>query len=217
MKMRIYLLLFIIVASYGFVHSNDQASKPQETFVLSKKQSKKIKGMSKDALKEHLGESTRNAFHAITELSSTVGSLQLLLADQKIAPEKKQIEVENSDKTLLQASFAVHRKAGNFQVLVASMQKRFSHIIEKLVDNQAPFKKASKDLLSGAYKLMMQVDQDLKKQVSSNKMLCSTLKQEAKSDSSVLMKQIDQSCESLTLNLNNLLNKLNTHECLKQV
>ena len=187
----------------------------EKSFVLSNAQTKKIKGMSKDALKERLGESTRDAFHNTTELSKGVGSLQMMFARKKKLEEDSE-EKAVFDASLLQASLKVHEKVGSFQVELATLQKRFSHIIENLVDNQAPFKKAGKGSLQGAYKVMMQVDQDLKKQVDGCSNLVKQMKQEKASSRLSVMKRIDQSCESYNSFLKQLHVTLDRHECLKK-
>jgi hypothetical protein len=113
-------------------------------FVIVPKQKKQ----SSSVLKETIGKTTKQAFECTTNMGQYVGNVQNSLSDaQQKVVQQKTIEQEQL-KNMLNVSSLCNRTLGGIQHELAQMQKKCTTIVEKLIDNEPPFKKASKATLS---------------------------------------------------------------------
>lgn len=125
-------LLLALVLYVGSIHllASDQ------TFIV-KQEDKKLTKHSANTLKEMLGEMTRDLFKQTISLHKQLGLFHVAL-DQK------------------KDTGSLHKILGSWQVEVAQLQNHCSDILEKLIDNQKPFKKATKQELQAAYTSMQE-------------------------------------------------------------
>jgi hypothetical protein len=140
---------FIIVSCASYLCASDsariksaqpvgqQVKDATQAFVLndSVKENKKY---SKNELKENIGHITRDVFHITTHLERVLGAIQVSLAEQQ------------SDVTPI----STRKNMGLFYQQLSVLQDVCSDVIEKLVDNQRPFKKAGRQELQEAYSVL---------------------------------------------------------------
>jgi len=133
-------------------------------FVLDTKKTKNQR-LSKNALKEKLGQETKTAFHAVARLEHQLGMVQVEYGKiQAQLAEKKDLMTLQG---VLREGSLLNRRLGTLQLELSSLQQLFSRIAEKLVDNQMPFKKADHGVLHDAVSVMQHVGQEVERQVSS--------------------------------------------------
>ncbi len=130
MKLFGYVLL---MSFSGSVLLSAKTNQSVQEFVIAPRTTLKKK-MSSAALKEQIGQLTKRAFNQTTELVHGLGDLGCCLSG------RQQQTTELNNKDIAACTFAV----GTMQKDIASLQKKYSSIVEKLVENDKPFKKASK-------------------------------------------------------------------------
>ncbi|MCK4651229.1 hypothetical protein KAT08_03605 [Candidatus Babeliales bacterium] len=122
MKKFNLILFFVIV----FISYELHLETKDENFIISK--NKKTKKLSKNRLKEKIGENVKKLLYNFVELNKRVGKLQQ--------------EVSEIEKHMFEKA-------------------------EQLVDNKKPFKKAGKNDLADALKIMLDVNSELLVQLNS--------------------------------------------------
>ena len=136
------------------------AQQPTQSFIIQQPESKKKQ--STNELKEKLGEATEGAFDSTTHVTENLGKLQTALADQH--------------KTFGLGVFEVHSALGRVQQTVAHIQRICSSMVKKLIDNEAPFKKARRPVLEKALSTLTLVRTDLSRVVQNLTMWCGKVK-----------------------------------------
>ena len=124
----------------------------------------KTKKLSVDALKENIGQATKTLFQTTTSMNKNLGSLHI-----DIAQAQTVFMHTNNHKfapTVLEQTTKITKTFGVLQIELASLQSKFSDIIEKLIENQAPFNKASRADLEGALSIIQTVDKELGNNIS---------------------------------------------------
>ncbi len=165
------------------------------TFIV-KSDEKKLNKHSANTLKEMLGETARDLFKHSISLSKQLGHFHVAIASKK-------------------ETARLHQELGTWQVEVASLQQHCSEVLEKLIENQKPFKKASKQELQGAYKRMQEALS-----------LVGTLLTQIKTEQSKLEVKQDKSFDDLVNGVvlsvqicvtqtKSVQTSFNTHSCLK--
>ncbi|MFH1832086.1 MAG: hypothetical protein ABH827_04785, partial [bacterium] len=167
---------------------------------VSKSERKKQKNLSKGTLKENIGQETRDAFHISTQLGKETGLVLVNLPAGEVAG-------------------AICKPVGNFQIQLASVQNSFSKIIETLVDDAKPFKKAKRRDLCSAYECMKNVNQSLNKQLQDLRAIQKNValvsgKQEAVAG---CVKKISDDMQRCVTSLKMLNNNISAQVCLKTV
>jgi len=113
------------------------ASPQEANLFIVKPDEKKLNKHSANTLKEMLGESARDTFKRSISLSKQLGQFHVALAAKKEAG-------------------TLHQELGTWQIEIASLQQHCSEVLEKLIENQKPFKKATKQELQVAYTSMQE-------------------------------------------------------------
>lgn len=133
-------LYLALVVSSTTVSAADQ-------FVLSKP-THQDKKLSKNELKESIGQEIRDAFNVSTNINKQSGLCQIAMS--------------KVDETAYKNIMPLQKTLGELSVELSAVQQKFSHLIERLVDNQKPFKKASHHSLEDAYHILQDVSHGLK-------------------------------------------------------
>ena len=185
-------IVFVSFACLAFFQ--DVTCDVSQNFILTKKARKKVKKMSKNALKENIGQAARDAFYVTTNMVQQIGLAQISFAqvgDKFLIGQEPEKDVKDTlesdspklamqaknkskqahgkkvglDKKLLSITSAVQKNIGYVHIGISQVQKKLSGIIEKLIDNRKPFKKASRAELTRVYKLLVNTYGDLKTRV----------------------------------------------------
>lgn len=135
--MKFMKLFMIGVSMIGLHHAH------ASEFVISKKTPAVTPKSSTNTLKEQLGNQAKDAFHASRSLTKHIGKSTVLLTDLH---DKKYAHVTSSSNLGL-----IHKQKGTLLVCLTRLQKKFSLTLECLLDNKAPFKRASKNDLCAAH------------------------------------------------------------------
>ena len=146
MKLKMLLSLFFV---FGIAVAQDS-----EQFIIKK--NNRVKSMSKNQLKEEIGNITRQAFNSTTKLGKIVGNVKINLSQKHF----DFYQVENG-----KIASEVDRNDGMLHVRLSEIQVCFSDVISNLVENRCFFKKASRGDLREFLTLMQSLFDDLNKQV----------------------------------------------------
>lgn len=149
-----------------------------ESFILPK-QTTKHKKLSKNEVKEALGQEIRDAFTVATTLVKQAGLCQVAACDVEDAVHTRDAV---AFEQLYKPVGSLHKNLGALHVEIAAVQQRFTILIERLIDNQKPFKKASRDTLNAALDVVRDVHHTLKKQEGAVSLLGKRLAAAAKKD-----------------------------------
>ena len=196
MTRRIFLLLVGIIWS-ALTHA--KTNQPTQEFVITPKVAQQKK-MSAGAFKEQLGKVTKQAFDQTTTLVHGLGALGCSLASQ------------HQNKYVTQCIFAM----GTMQKDIASLQKKYSSIVEKLVENDKPFKKATKANLKITNDTLEHAHQQLALCAQKVTQMRAALNKKETATAVMLQKQVTVLHEQHVV-LNGLLKKMVSDECLKTV
>ncbi len=195
MVRKILALVFFTVVSL-------QAKK--DTFLVKSKNNYRL---SKQALKEKIGETTRDLFHQTINLTSHLGRIQVGLSSSKSFVEKGE-KKDNLKKH--EWKQVVHKNMGVVQVRLSSLQRRFSQVLEKLLENAKPFKKADRGDLKNSYSLVQSIEKDLQNQMKSYQQFLVKV-QKTDSDGKVMQ----QKAEKFAQSMQKIIEQVNKDECFK--
>ncbi len=195
MQKSILFSMVFCVASVVALPSEKTCSLKTNLFIV-KPEEKKVSKHSPNALKELIGESFRDAFKHSIALGKELGQFHVAIAAKKEAGK-------------------LHQELGVWQIELAALQQHCSEVLEKLIENQKPFKKASKQELLDAHKniqdaqerlrtLLVQVKAEQKNFTSGN-----NVQTQAEIDKIIVSVQ---SCATQT---KNVCVGFNAHSCLK--
>jgi len=138
----------------------------------------KTKKLSVNQLKENIGQATKNLFQTTTSMNKQLGTLHIDIAHaQGVFTSAKGHHLLMP--AVLQQSSQITKTFGVLQMELASLQNKFSGIIEKLVENQRPFKKASRTDLESALQIIENVNKELESNVSVCKNMSANVKKSA--------------------------------------
>ena len=116
--------------------------------------------MSKNALKEHLGQLTRRVFGQTTALDSTLGAVQQRLA-RLCVTVREEIKNSNDTQNSLALSAKLHGSIGTLLIEKSTVQNKLSAVVENLIENQAPFKSASRKDLRASVTVVEDLNKNL--------------------------------------------------------
>lgn len=130
-----------------FLLSNVGASQSDSPFLLKKKPGKESSAtLSKDALKERMGEAVRDNLHALFDGAAAL------------------VKVQRSATANLASTCIVHEK-------IIELERKLSRIAESLVDNHYAYKKNHKKRLEESLSLLKTAVEDFKKNESQLRIL----------------------------------------------
>jgi hypothetical protein len=154
MKNKYVFLCGLCCAAFGLLTlaAADQFILPQQTH--------KQRRLSKNELKEAVGQGIRDVFTVLTALGKQAGLCQVAARE---AEEAIHYNDAQSFKVMYRTVGSLQKSLGTLHVEVAELQQTFSHLIKRLIDNQKPFKKASRDTLNAAFHVLQDVRGGLKK------------------------------------------------------
>lgn len=206
---KVFLLSMLVLTTACF--ANDE-------FIIKSDDVRKTKKMSKNELKENIGQATKDAFNVSSVLGSSLGQLQQTVASlQTCACTKSSASVKNFQE-FLQALGHLSLESGRMQVTLANIQQHFSQVVERLVDNKAPFKKAKPGDLNEALSVVQKIYNQLNVEISSCKKIASTIKDSEDKQLENSIKAVRDAGAKL-VSLNSELQKskdlLNNSKCLK--
>jgi len=136
------------------------------------------KKLSLNALKEQVGDVSKNLFEATTLFEQRAGDVQCSLATMQGGYGSKDV-VPTDYKNLIQASALCNAKFGTMQKDLALLQRKCSSIIEKLIDDAVPFKKVSKKVLEKTSECLVQTREHVNQSVAALQQLDNELKKHA--------------------------------------
>jgi hypothetical protein len=174
-----------------------------QDFIIKK--SNPVTSMSKNRLKEEIGNITRQAFNSTTRLEKIIGNFKINLSQEKF----DFYQVENGS-----LAAQVGKSDGLLHVELAEIQSCFSEVISNLVENERFFKKASRGDLRELLTLMQKLSNDLNKQVAEFDSLGNTVADASKSDS--LYGKIKHQFVSCADELKSIQEKIQGSKCLKK-
>ena len=213
-----FLSLILFAGSVAFAQSNkndvsastDKIADGGEFVVKKDIQSvPQVRSMSKNRLKEEIGNVTRKAFNSSTSLGKSVGNVKIGLVD-KISG------FYQADSGKIASEVA--KNDGILQVELSDIQSCFSNVISNLVENRGFFKKASRGDLRDFLGLMDEMVSNLNLQVASfNDLKGLIVKKDAKTgiEPNIFDKIKQQFCSS-AVELKKLQEKIKTSKCLKK-
>jgi len=134
-----FLIAIAIFCLYPSVKPTD--TKEANEFIIAPTPAKKKK-MSSNDLKEEIGQKTKQMFDQSTQFSTQLGKVQCTLST--VQQEAAKADKPEATKKALLASATINQSLGVISQEIASIQKICSSVVEKLIDNHKPFKKASK-------------------------------------------------------------------------
>jgi hypothetical protein len=135
------------------------AQQPVDEFVIPKQEHRKK--LSCDTLKEKIGDTTKELFDSTTLLGHTMGDIELALSRTQCTCITKQACTHEHLKKVVSACAACNQSCGKIHKELALLQKRCSTIGEKLMDNERPFKHASRANLETSLSLLSMIHQRL--------------------------------------------------------
>jgi hypothetical protein len=187
-----------------------------DEFIIKFEPKQNNKKLSKNALKENIGEATQQAFDCSLSLGRSLGAFQIDLANLQTSINS----VESSKKLqeLIHVSGKVNQETGKLQLALASMQRQFSKIIEKLIENRRPFKKAKTPELNEALSALQQSHRQITCEIAECNKLQNFIKKADKNNLTASTKTAEQAANSLhqiVCNLKQVEQKLNSINCLK--
>lgn len=144
--MKIKKIVSVVAFFLTLVMNVYSADAPQEFVIKKEEPSKELSGMSKNALKERLGDFTRRAFKQTTSLGCTIGAVQQRLARLCVSV-RDQIKSKKDVHASLEISSKLHGAIGTLLIENATLQNKLSAVVENLIENQGPFKSASRTSL----------------------------------------------------------------------
>ena len=164
---------------------------------------------SRSELKETFGEEVRLIVDATIQLMDAVGYLQVGLIPL-ISDELRLVTTSESDKKndCISGITDVQRGVGEICKTLASVQRMLSSSLEKLLDNEAPFKRASMPELQVAVKIITTAHYQFKNQIRSLKGLVHSLKTRTGKNRNTESELKIKAVQELVLQENNAMKKI---------
>lgn len=195
-------------------------------FVVTKKQIPTTPRCSASKLKEQLGHATKDAFHASRSLIRHIGKVNILMADLH---SKKGAPLVGHNSLI-----AINKQGGELLITLSALQKKFSATLGCLLDNQVPFKRASKNELSAAHVVMFDLVTSLEKnrqelkscqrviaqsidKKSTPEPVLQEIEQAEKKSLHYALAQLSATMRDVCQQSKQLENRINADNCLKQV
>jgi hypothetical protein len=197
-------LFFMVGGIFCFLH----AEKGEEFVVAQPAHQKKL---SHNALKEKIGSTTQSLFDSTTLFTQTVGEVEIALSQAQSLP----LDTHDAFKKIVRACAECNRACGEIHKKLALIQQKCSSIGGKLLDNEKPFKHASKSMLESTLHVISTTQQRLQRSIDNlHDMLPKlTMKHDNKLQESV--QQIAQELQAQERMIRGASTDFTTDECLK--
>jgi hypothetical protein len=156
-------MIILLLLSLGIMHglyadvAKEQAGGSE--FVVQQPVSKN-KSLSKNELKEHIGREIKTTFEYTTLIGQRLGQTQCLLSSFQQHTVKSD-SVVASAQSLLSVSAQCNNVLGKMQKELSLLQQKCSGVVEKIIDNEAPFKKASRGNLDKSLTVIIDAHKQL--------------------------------------------------------
>jgi hypothetical protein len=191
----------------GFIFSDNQ-------FILTKNICV-VKIKTKNELKEAIGQEIQELFTVTTNMNKNVGLCQITLGNfEEIIYKQKGPLFDKTYKNMI----PLQKTFGLFHVEMAQVQQNLSCIVERLVDNQKPFKKASHDKLREALTFL----QGSKGNFIDHNRQITLLNERLKSvfdkcidKKCLILTRLDKSVSDVFVDIKNMIIRMKSCECLK--
>lgn len=127
-----------MVLGFGLLFGVIVADAPEQTsFIVKKQVVENTAKLSKDAIKERMGEAVRESMHSLFDNATCV------------------VRVQKLNKQPLPATYTLHEK-------IIELQRKFSNIAESLIDKHSIYKKSNKKLLEASLVLLRTCETEFK-------------------------------------------------------
>lgn len=165
----------------------------------------KSKHYSRNELKESIGQVTKDAIHAVTYVGKHLGSVQTIVSDKYLGDTQN----NKNNNMLITELLSEQKNIGQVHIELANIMQKFSWIIEKLVEDQRPFKKASRGDLQETLRVLEAGQTQFKNQIIELTKLEESIKNNNSGQQgkltfvcSIIQKHIGV-CKSLLVTMNN--------------
>lgn len=182
-----------------------------DTFILTNAPAKKKHSTAK--LKELIGQETKLLFNQTTQLGTTLAQVHEHVAHL----QKSSLKTKDSITGVLEQTATMHELCSKINNELAFVQNHCSSLIESLIDDAPPFKKAAKNDLNEAFLSLGDIRKTMETTINSCQSWCNQAKQDkapgivARKKMGMLCKNLD-SCASA---LSSVKTTMNGHQCLK--
>ncbi len=206
MKLLIGLASFCFFFSGGWCYGNDTKILPTDEFIIAPKKGEQKK-VSQRTLKERIGTATKHVLDSTTQINQVMGELQSSLA-------QRQLSGGVSGCTYTQC----FKQTGDMYQMVATLQRQCTSIAEKLIDNEPPFKKASRNNLQKALESVDMAQRQLHERWTMlSKIAVDSKKPDASNHSTKLCCRTDAELKQLQTVMTNITSTFRADECLKHI
>ena len=219
--MRILWLIIITSLISGGIVAQDGK---QEQFIINAlSSSNELDKKSRGSLKESLGEEVRDAVHTTIKLMDIVGDLQMMLSRRELDSMRGMIasKKENEQELFFSCYSGMHLCVGEVCKSIASLQRLFSSMLEKLLDNKAPFKRATMPALKSVVHLVRDSHYQLNSQVRALKGIIHLMKknetQKGAAEGNEAIKQNKQMLDEQKDTIKKICANLEQDKLIKQV
>lgn len=162
-----------------------------DDFVITNTQAKKKYSTSQ--LKELIGQETKNLFNQTTKMGVTLADVHEHVAQlQKIT-----LVTKTSATSVLESTSTIHSLCSKLNKELAFVQQHCSSLIESLVDDCPPFKKATKNDLNEALISLGDAKKTMTQTVNSCQLWCSGT-QHVKAADNAVEKKMCALCKNLS-------------------
>lgn len=184
-----------------------------DEFIIQKKSHEKK--LSANALKEQIGQTTKKTFQCANAIIHQTGKMQCTLAtlhQSSLDANDKKSDANN----LAQVNVHSWRVFGLMQQKLSLIQNKCSSVVEKLIDNEEPFKKISKKSLEQASRLLANSHQSIQDISSAVIALHADLEKACacQPSSIVPVKNVTKKLEAHVHTLDTMYNALHADACL---
>ncbi|MFA6263151.1 MAG: hypothetical protein WCW33_01080 [Candidatus Babeliales bacterium] len=190
-----------------------QPTEKQDEFVLAKPGHQKK--LSQAVLKEKIGTTTQELFDGTTLFGQTIGDVEIALSKMQCHCIACKESVQESFKKVIETCAACNRACGELHKKLAVMQRKCSAIGEKLIDNERPFKHASKAMLESTLSVLSTTHQRLQHGVGSLHVMLPTLTAVAHDRVHEAIQRVAQELQALDHMMGGASSAFTTDECLK--
>lgn len=129
------LLLGVLLTSAIAIADGDKVA--QESFIIKKQSDENTAKLSKNALKERMGEAVRESMHALFDNASCV------------------VQIQKVQGSVAAESCELHEK-------IITLQRKFSNIAESLIEGNTVYKKKPKKNLEASLLLLRSCESEFK-------------------------------------------------------
>jgi DNA anti-recombination protein RmuC len=190
-----------------------QATEKQDEFVFAKPGHQKK--LSQSVLKEKIGTTTQELFDGTTLFGQTIGDVEIALSHAQCQCVTCKAHAHEALKKIMESCAACNRACGELHKKLAVMQRKCSAIGEKLIDNEKPFKHASKAMLESTLSVLSTTHQKLQQGVDKLHTMLPAFATAASERVHESIQRVAQELQSLDHMMGGASSAFTTDECLK--